>query len=146
MRVMQYNTPRLQDTAIHCNTLQHTATHYNTQCHIYLGVSDHTLLSALQWKIPMHHCNALQHTAMTATYCNKHEHTATHCNTLQHLPLSTRSHSLVCSTRANLHAPLQHTATHGNTLQHPATPCNTLQHSATLYNTLQPSAAYCNIF
>ena len=32
--------------------------------------------------------------------------------------------------------PLQHTATHCNTLQHTATHCNTLQHTTTHYDTL----------
>jgi len=73
---------------------------------------------------------------------NSHENFHT-CTTLQHT--ATPCHSLP--------HPLQHTATHYNTmvlvhhvipvfchintLQHPATPCNTLQHPATPCNTLQ---------
>ena len=50
------------DTATHCNTLQHTATHCNALQHTAT------------------HCNTLHH---TATHCNALQHTATHCNTLQ---------------------------------------------------------------
>jgi len=40
--------------------------------------------------------------------------------------------------------PLQHSATHCNTLQHTATQCNTLHHSATHCNTLHHTAPHCN--
>jgi len=73
--------------AIHCNTLQHTATHCNIMQH------NATHCNTLQHSATR--CNALQH---TATHCNTLQHTATHCNTLQH----TATH---CNT-------LQHTATH----------------------------------
>ena len=57
-----------------CNTLQHTAAHYNTLQH------------------PAAHCNTLQHTTTpctalhhSATHCNNTlQHTATHWNALQH--------------------------------------------------------------
>jgi len=50
-------------TATHCNALQHTATHCSTLQHTAA------------------HCITLQH---TATHCNTLLHTATNCNTLQH--------------------------------------------------------------
>ena len=56
-----------------CNTLQHTATHCNTQH------------SATTWDTCFFegttHCNTLQQTAKN---CNTLQNTATHCNTLQH--------------------------------------------------------------
>ena len=85
---------RLQHTATHCNTLQHTR-------------------YGLLWR--------LQH---TATHCNTLQHTATHCNTLQHIWISHVTGKFqidlamdcfgVCNT-------LQPTATYCNTLQHTAT-------------------------
>jgi len=69
----------LQHTATHYNTLQRTATHYNTPQHTAT------------------HCNTLQHTATycksTAVVCTNtglwwrdcgRRHTAPHCNTRQH--------------------------------------------------------------
>jgi len=77
---------------LHCNTLQHTATHRNT----------------LQRTAT--HCNALQH---TATHCNTLHQAATHCNTLQHTATlhNTLQH---IATHYNTQ---QHTATLYNTLQ-----------------------------
>ena len=40
--------------------------------------------------------------------------------------------------------PLQHTATHCDTLRHTAAHCNTLQHTATHCDTLQNTATHCN--
>jgi len=82
--------------ASHCNTPQHTTTHYN-------------IYSTLQHTVT--HCNTLRHTRNslqhttahgrsailfaenneqatsqhTATHCNTLQHTATHCNTPQHM-------------------------------------------------------------
>jgi len=67
------------------NTLQHTATHYDTLQHI-CNTLQHTAT----------HCNTLQHTAAhlqhttthcstSATHCNTLQHTAQHCNTATHL-------------------------------------------------------------
>ena len=71
----------------HCNTLQHTAAHYNTLQHIT------THCNTLQHAVT--HYNTLQH---ITTCCNTLPHTAAHYNTLQH----STSH---CNT-------LQHTAAH----------------------------------
>ena len=79
-------------TAIHCNTLQHTASHYNTPTFL------HSLPSVV-------HCVTLQHTAThcktprhTATHCSTLQHTTTHCNTLQHTLIhSPATHSPECS-------------------------------------------------
>ena len=87
-----------------CNTLQHTATHYNIfkSRHVcYVDIPHACSVAATR-------CNTLQHIQVTP--CLLHRHSARlqyHCNTLQH------------------------TATHCNTLQHTATHCNTLQHTAT---------------
>jgi len=68
-----YETPLLQHTATHCNTLPHTATHCNTLQHT------------------TRHCDTLQH---TATHYSTLQHTVTHCNTLQH----TAPHCKHCNT------------------------------------------------
>jgi len=57
----------------HCNTLQHTATHWNTLQRTAIHCN------ALQYTAT--HCNTLQHTAI---HCNTLQYTATHCDTLQH--------------------------------------------------------------
>jgi len=66
----------LVNTAAHCDTLQHIATH---------------MLRIHTYDMTRTHCNTLQHTAthmlrihiydMTRTHCNILWHTATHCNT-----------------------------------------------------------------
>jgi len=94
-----YNT--LQQTATHCDTLQHTATSWRKYVDTYVQGHSCSFYDS--------HCDTLQH---TVTHCNTLQHSAIHCNTLQH----TATH---CNT-------LQHTATHCNTAQHTATHCNTL--------------------
>ena len=65
------------------------------------------------------------------------------CHTL--VPLQhTATHCNTLQTSATRCNTLQHTATHCNTLQHAATHCNTLQHTATHCNTLQHTATHCN--
>jgi len=59
----------INDTATHCNTLQHTPTHSNTP-HRSGGYKHEQ------------HCNTLQH---TPTHSNTLQHTPTHSNTLQHI-------------------------------------------------------------
>jgi len=135
-------------SATHCNTLQHTATHYTTP-----------RLESVQQTAT--HCNTLQHTASqdfascseahnTATHYNALQHIATHCNTL-HLKTLRRTPKLkYCIT-------LEYVATHCNTLQHTAKHrvsrrcfvlqssiyCLTLHHSTTHGNTLQHTATHC---
>jgi len=87
----------MQDTATHCNTLQHTAPHCTTLQHTA------THCATLQHTAP--HCNTLQHTAI---HVNTLQHTATYCYTLQHFAAH-------CSA-------LQNTTTRCNTLQHTAPP------------------------
>jgi len=113
---------------MHCNALQHTATHFNTLQHTAMHCSTlhHTAT----------HCSTLQH---TGTHCNTLQHTATHCNTLrqcfaQQQHLRARHTATLCNT-------LQHTC---NTLQHSALLCNTLYHTTTHCNTLQPTATHYN--
>ena len=71
-----------------------------------------------------------------------HAHTyGTHTRTQRHVDKDTRSPRTNATPCNNT---LQQTATRGDTLQHPATPCNTLQrpalqHRATHCNTLQYS-------
>jgi len=66
--VLREGVPSLRHTATHCNILQHTATHCDT-----------LQRTSTYCEKVCHHCNTLQH---TATYCNTLQHTATHCNTL----------------------------------------------------------------
>jgi len=68
-------------TAMHCNTLQHTATTCNNLQHTASeDRSQHEerkRISALDNEMTATHYT-LQH---TATHCNTLQHTATHCNT-----------------------------------------------------------------
>jgi len=84
-----YSPPRkrLQHSATHCNTLQHTATQFicSTSQEILRKCATYAYLPPTAT-----HCNTLQH---TATHCNTLQHTATHCNTLQHT--ATHSNKLI---------------------------------------------------
>ena len=85
-------TRKLQRTASHCNTLQHTATANEHKTTPFVLGASHSAT----------HCNTLQHTAThynTLQQRKKHKttpfvleasHSATHCNTLQHT--ATRVH------------------------------------------------------
>jgi len=95
--------------------------------------------------------DTVQHSKHSAMHCNTPQHTATHCNTLQHtapdkpngggsshnggITGGALSHT---DTHTDTHTPLQsrHTAP-DNPLQHAATHCNTLPRAATHCNTLQ---------
>jgi len=69
--------------SVHCNALEHTATHCNTPIHHCLSrVSTECFLKehSNSWCTATH-CIALHH---TASHCNTLQHTATHFNTLQH--------------------------------------------------------------
>jgi len=128
-----------QQTASHCNTLQHTATHI---AELYS-----VMLSRLRvFHVKRHPKNTLQH---TATHCNTLQHTATHIAGLYSAMLSR-----LCVFHVKRHPKntLQHTATHCNThrriafcdveltvcilcpktsKKYTATHCNILQHTAT---------------
>ena len=73
------------DTAIRCNTLQHTVTHCNslkhtaTHCNSLQHTASHTSGIIIGSEVGQH-CNTLQ---LTATHCNSLQLTATHCNSLQ---------------------------------------------------------------
>jgi len=108
---------KLQYTAPHCNTLQHTQPLQDS----FIGIEHIQVIT-------------LQH---TATHCNTLQHTATHYNTLQHTVTVTVTH---CNTHCNKFNPCR---TARNDLRiHTVSHCNTLhrQHSATHYNTL-----HCNL-
>ena len=126
----------LRNTATRCNTLQHTATHYNTLPCSSLSLHQwHALCSACHLA---QHCNTLQHTTT-------HRTTPHHTDVLFSLLLSAASAS-PCSTscatqvlvRENIK--LQRAATHCSTLQHTAAHCSTLQHTTTHCNTLRHTA------
>ena len=92
--------PRLQHIAAHCNSLQHTAPHFNRN-----GIT-HTCVILL-----LHNCvyNTLQHTA-------------THCNTLLHISTAMRSYAHTSHANFNTMS-----ATHRNTMQRIAIHCTTMQ-------------------
>jgi len=112
--------------AIHCNTLQHTATHCNTLQHtacfcLVASCSCHTLQRTAK------HCNTL----LIPAWLLLAPRTATKCNILQHMVYSCLAVSWSRDT-------LQQTAPHCNTLRIPGwrlparvAHCNTLHHTAT---------------
>jgi len=63
-----------QGTATRCNTMQHTASRERT----YLARAYYLHNSLQRTAI---HCNILQHAAITASYRNTPQHTATYCST-----------------------------------------------------------------
>jgi len=98
----------------HCNTPQHTATHWLS---IDAYVDGGSFLCAM---CAAAHCNTLKH---AAAHCNTLQRTATQRHVCWRFIIS--AHHARCNT-------LQHTATHCNTLQHTATHRNTLTHVSTL--------------
>jgi len=119
------NTPQL-----HCNTLQHTATH----CNIFLLIampyrlcrSVPALIPLPAANLPLLHCtklpntatqrHTLQHTAIALQQdCN---HTATHaysthCDTVKAISVSARSYISSCRQKPATHCnAIQNTATH----------------------------------
>ena len=145
------------NTATHCNTLQHTATHCNPQFRMSAGtwwqrgIGFLMCIGLFPQKSPIISGSFAERDLQLKTsyassppgtlfwfakmirfetHCNTLQHTATHCNTMQHPATQ-------CNT-------LQHPASPYNTLQHPATPCNTLQHPAIPCNTLQHTAKHCS--
>jgi len=104
----------MQNTATHCNTLQHIASHCNTR--------QHTANRAVSYLLQHNATETLQH---TATRCNTMQHTATHCNILHH----TATHHNLSSELPfwRIFTDFKHTATHCNALQHTAPHCNTPQ-------------------
>jgi len=128
----------------HCNALQYTATHCNTQDHaVECPVYDFAFNTAT-------HSNTLPHPATprvvqssaqcttvlahAATHCNILQYTATHCNT--------QGHAVECLLH-ELYDLASHAATHCNILQHIATHrvegttwllthCSTLQYTEML--------------
>ena len=82
----------LQNTATHCNLLQHTATSLALPAH---GQRERNILIIIVAKRQLNpkyhtatHCNTLQH---TATHCNTLHHTVTHCNTARHTHIDDES-------------------------------------------------------
>ena len=119
-----------QNTATHCNALQHTATYCNTPY-------EHSA----ERRISLHHSQQIKQAPDTCL--RTLQHTATHCNALQHTVwILSRAENLVAPLSTN-HASTSHVGrtrtlslsqtnyswkgTHHNTLQHTATRCNTLQ-------------------
>jgi len=116
---------------MHCNTLQHTATHYIPSLKKLLAVSvafAEKDVRATPYCVILH-CNTLPHYA--ATRCNTLPYyTATHCNTLRtQFGSFARSVRRIrrkkCARNTILrHITLQHTAIlHCDTLQYTATHC-----------------------
>jgi hypothetical protein len=120
--------------SLHCNTLQHIATHCNTLwgCRMlgafFIAILIQVIaliLCILEYSrnktISQVHCNTLQH---TATHCNTLQHTATHCQTHRH---TSTQHTV----KQDVACTLQDTATLCNTLQHTAAHCQTHKHTNT---------------
>jgi len=145
------------------DTLQHIATHCNTQAVFVLKVR--MLLRNLP-ELKVHCvaacCSVLQRVAICCCLCTQHENAAAQftrtqgalccsmlqrvaacCSVLQRVAMC----CCLCTQHENAAAhsicALQHAATHCNTLQHNATYCNTLQHTTTHCNTLQHTAPHC---
>jgi len=133
-------------TATHCNTMQDTATHFNTsatQLQYTARLQDMKSMGLVSVRDIV---LTLQH---TATYYKTLQHTVTHCNTLQHDCNTTATRCNTTATQlqhtlfpeemksmgfmsvTDMSPTFQHTATHCNTLQHTATHCNTMQNTAT---------------
>jgi len=116
--------PLSLDTATHCNTLQHTATHTlllcTHECHECILCTRVTLMPLSLDSAT--HCNTLQHTLLTLQQTQR--------VTLMTLSRDSRhGRVLLCKSVVNtLPNTLQHTATHCNTLQHTLVqPVHTLQ-------------------
>ena len=122
---------KLQHTAPHCNTLQHT-------------------------RIPAPASFWLFYVSCTAPCCNTLQHSATHCNTLQHT--ATRTHTrtslelaLFCSElildflEPRLNCVLQCVAAYCSVLQHIAARCSTSQCVAVYCSVLQRVAVCCSV-
>jgi len=121
--------PCFQNTATHCNILQHTATRkgmqLNAQCTTLLSTLQHTAIHCNTQQYTATHSNTLQNTAIprvvqsSAQCTTVLSHAATHCNILQH----TATHMVIqlnayCTNCTILLLMLQHTAIYCNTLQH----------------------------
>jgi len=133
-----------QDTAAHCNALQHTAAHTGSSQGNTRPLLLHTLqLTASQRNNTLHrtatHCNTLHHAQGAAkpildrcsfTHCNSlHHNAATHCTALQ----CTATHCITHREQPSQYwtAARSLTATHCiTTQQHAAPHCNALQHTA----------------
>ena len=110
-------TQSAEKRAAHCNTWQHTITHW-------VETSDDS--SCLTIRQSCTRCQAARNTL---------QHIATHCNTLQQAQQTTNhakgwNYLYYTTYRSNPGLSVQHTASHynkrRNTLQHTATHCNTL--------------------
>jgi len=78
------------------------------------------------WYVAVY-CGVLRYVAVC---CNTLQHTATHCNTPYRQDHGVQQSECQWAPMCGLHARVQHTATHYNTLQQTATHCNILQHTA----------------
>jgi len=123
--------------ATHCNTLQHTATHYTQlQCvavccsdWFALANSPHLFRALVLWcclslallaRTTSNLTCAISHTHI---YTHTHSHTHTHTHTHIREPVMLAD-GVTWGTATNCHT-LHHIATHRNTPQHTATRCNT---------------------
>jgi len=123
---------------VHCNTLQHAATHGNTYEYVKTLFSLRTIACVL-----------------CCMHCNTLHHAASRCNALQNKWI--RQDTLL-SAHYRVRPVIVCTATRRNTPQHAATHCNTHEYVKTLFslrtiacvlccmhcNTLQHAATHCN--
>jgi len=133
---------------LHCNTLQHAATHCST---LQYDTMQHTEPHKQTWfrqRCTATHCNTLQH---TATHCNTLQHTATLCNIPNYInkhdsgnvaagtafakvaeTVHFKGDGTLCHVVVHCHT---HCKTHCNALPHCTT--SRLEYTATHYNTLK---------
>ena len=134
-------------TATHCNTLQHSATHWRPALPLLLS---HASILSLTHTHTYTYIHTQSHVPHTHTRTHTHTlggywyhvtcHTATHCNALT---ICVALSQLLILRRMWYCNKLQPTATHCNTLQFTATHCNALQRTATHCNALQRTATHC---
>ena len=136
-----------ENTATHCNTLQHTTTSMCTD----IGEAPSRFSCAATLQHAATHCNTLQH---TATHCNTLQNT---CNTLQHTTTYFFNLNVYRHWRGTLalilrcrHDPLRRLLRHTPTvlccseLQCVAVSCSVLQCVAGRCSELQCGAVWCS--
>ena len=147
----------LGDTATHCNSLQHTIAHYNTDFFHHDRYSG--VLMGMRVCVCMYVCVCTYGVATVSWLLKLYvslENIGLFCRALlQKRPIVLRSLLMVASPYAHqmcrkcnicmcCACTLQHTAAHCNTLLRTATHCNTLLHTATHCHTLKHTATHCN--
>jgi len=143
IKAITYSAMQVQHAATHCNTLQHSVIPCNSLQHS-APLCNSLQPSATPCNTHIYSIKTITYSAMqvqhTATYCTQAQHTAKHCNTLQHTATRTSTRSRLSPIPLCRFNSLKRTVTHCNThicifkaityfampVQHTATHCNTL--------------------